>query len=177
VIQCLLSSLKSLFDYLQNKAETSDLKPYIQRNVMAKMDLNVVKESQETIANRIDGKILREDDFETFRLFVAHDFGEINKENKRIFNFHQFNRERDTAVVSLILGSGLRLSEVAGINIEDLDMTKALVRVIRKGNKEQYVYFSKQALLDLENYLQIRESRYKPEGTESFLFIAAPIRP
>jgi integrase len=69
-----LSSLKSLFDYLQNKAEISDLEPYIQRNVMAKMDLNVVKESQETIANRIDGKILREDDFESFRLFVAHDF-------------------------------------------------------------------------------------------------------
>ncbi|VUG07501.1 Tyrosine recombinase XerS [Paenibacillus polymyxa] len=73
----------------------------------------------------------------------------------------------------LILGSGLRLSEVAGINLEDLDMNKALVSVIRKGNKEQYVYFSKQALLDLENYLQIRESKYKPEKTESFLFIAA----
>ncbi|AET60950.1 site-specific tyrosine recombinase XerS [Paenibacillus terrae HPL-003] len=55
------------------------------------------------------------------------------------------------------------MSEVAGINIEDLDMNKALVRVIRKGNKEQYVYFSKQALLDVENYLQIRESRYIPE--------------
>ncbi len=110
---------------------------------MAKMDLNVVKESQETIANRMDGKILREDDFESFRQFISHDFGEINKETKRIINFHQFNRERDTAIVSLILGSGLRLSEVAGINIEDLDINKALVRVIRKGNKEQYVYFSK----------------------------------
>ncbi len=142
---------------------------------MAKMDLNVVKESQETIANRIDGKLLREDDFESFRQFIAYDFGEMNKENKRIYNFHQFNRERDTAIVSLILGSGLRLSEVAGINVEDLDMNKALVRVIRKGNKEQYVYFSKQALLDLENYLQIRESRYIPEKNESFLFIAAPV--
>ncbi|MGG4205605.1 helix-turn-helix domain-containing protein [Paenibacillus jamilae] len=50
---------------------------------MAKMDLNVVKESQETIANRMDGKILREDDFESFRQFISHDFGEINKENKR----------------------------------------------------------------------------------------------
>lgn len=170
-----LSSLKSLFDYLQNKAETSELKPYIQRNVMAKMELNVVKESQETIANRIEGKILREDEFEAFRQFVAHDFGEVNKKNKRIFHFHQINRERDTAIVSLILGSGLRLSEVAGINLEDLDLSKAIVRVIRKGNKEQYVYFSKQALLDVESYLQIRESRYKPEKHEFSLFIAAPI--
>ncbi|WP_442950079.1 tyrosine-type recombinase/integrase [Paenibacillus sp. Aloe-11] len=92
-----------------------------------------------------------------------------------MFNFHQFNRERDTAIVSLILGSGLRLSEVAGINIEDLDINKALVRVIRKGNKEQFVYFSKQALLDLENYLQIRTTRYIPEKNESFLFIVAPL--
>ncbi|CQR55940.1 tyrosine recombinase XerS [Paenibacillus riograndensis] len=170
-----LSSLKSLFDYLQNKAETSDLKPYIQRNVMAKMDLNAVKESQETIANRIEGKILREDDFELFRQFVAYDFGEKYKDNKRIYTFHQFNRERDTAIVSLILGSGLRLSEVAGINMDDLDMNKALVRVIRKGDKEQYVYFSKQALLDLESYLQIRETRYVPEKLENYLFIAAPV--
>lgn len=170
-----LSSLKSLFDYLQNKAETSDLKPYIQRNVMAKMDLNAIKESQETIANRIEGKILRNDDFELFRQFVAYDFGEKHKENKRIFTFHQFNRERDTAIVSLILGSGLRLSEVAGINMDDLDMNKALVRVVRKGDKEQYVYFSKQALMDLESYLQIRETRYLPDKQENYLFIAAPV--
>lgn len=103
-----LSSLNSLFDYLQNKAETPDLKPYLQRNVMAKIELNTVKESQETIANRIEGKILRDDDFESFRRFIAHDYGEIFKTNKRIHNFHQFNRERDTAIVSLILGSGLR---------------------------------------------------------------------
>ncbi|WP_431088747.1 tyrosine recombinase XerS [Paenibacillus sp. 8b26] len=170
-----LSSLKSLFDYLQNKAETTDLKPYIQRNVMAKMDLNAVKESQETIANRIEGKILREDDYDAFRQFVAYDFGEKYKDNKRLFNFHQINRERDTAIVSLILGSGLRLSEVAGINLEDLDMNKALVRVLRKGNKEQYVYFSKQALVDLESYLQIRTARYQTDKNEDFLFVAAPV--
>lgn len=139
------------------------------------MDLNAIKESQETIANRIEGKILRKDDFELFRKFVAYDFGEKYKDNKRIFTFHQFNRERDTAIVSLILGSGLRLSEVAGINMDDLDMNKALVRVIRKGDKEQYVYFSKQALMDLESYLEIREARYLPDKQENYLFIAAPV--
>ncbi|MGG6310811.1 tyrosine recombinase XerS [Paenibacillus macerans] len=170
-----LSALKSLFDYLQNKAETEDLKPYLERNVMAKIEFNAVKESQETIAGRIEGKILRADDFELFRQFIAHDFGAQNRDNKRLYHFHEFNRERDTAIVSLILGSGLRLSEVAGINIEDLDMNKGLVRVIRKGNKEQYVYFSQQAMADLQNYLQIREARYKPEKAETDLFMAAPI--
>lgn len=170
-----LSALKSLFDYLQNKAETEALEPYLTRNVMAKIEFNAMKESQETIANRIEGKILRSDDFELFRQFVAYDFGVQNRDNKRLFGFHEFNRERDTAIVSLILGSGLRLSEVAGINLEDLDMNKGQVRVIRKGNKEQYVYFSQQALADLNDYLIIRESRYKPEKSETFLFMAAPI--
>ncbi|MEC0236095.1 tyrosine recombinase XerS [Paenibacillus kribbensis] len=170
-----LSALKSLFNYLQNKAETQDLKPYIQRNVMAKIEFNTSKETQETVANRIEGKILREDDFEKFRQFVAHDFGEVNRANKRLIHFHEFNRERDTAIISLILGSGLRLSEVVGINLDDIDINKALVRVIRKGNKEQYVYFSQQALLDLEDYLKIRAIRYIPEKSENYLFIAAPI--
>lgn len=170
-----LSSLKSLFDYLQNKAETKELKPYIQRNVMAKIELNAIKESQETIAHRIEGKILRKDDFEMFRQFVAQDFGAFNKENKRLYHYHQLNGERDTAIVSLILGSGLRLSEVAGINLEDLDIQRALVRVMRKGSKEQYVYFSKQARMDLENYLQIRETKYSPAKSENYLFIAARV--
>ncbi|WP_068785702.1 tyrosine recombinase XerS [Paenibacillus phocaensis] len=170
-----LSALKSLFDYLQNKAETPELKPYLERNVMVKIEFNAMKETQETIANRMEGKILRADDFELFRQFVAYDFGAQNRDNKRLYLFHELNRERDTAIVSLILGSGLRLSEVAGINLEDLDMNKGLVRVIRKGNKEQYVYFSEQAKSDLENYLKVRDIRYKPEKSETYLFIAAPI--
>lgn len=74
-----------------------------------------------------------------------------------------------------ILGSGLRLSEVVGCNHDDLDLLKGLVRVIRKGNKEQYVYFSERALMDLNNYLEVRESRYKPDKSASFLFMAAPV--
>lgn len=104
-----LSALKSLFDYLQNQAETKDLKPYLERNVMAKVQLNSIKEDQETKANRIEGKILRGDEFDEFRQFVAYDYGEVHKNDKKLYNFHQKNRERDTALISLILGSGLRL--------------------------------------------------------------------
>ncbi len=156
-----ISALKSLFNYLQNIAETKDFEPYIKRNVLAKIELNDIKEDQHTVANRINGKILRDDEFEQFRQFVSYDYGEMHKKNKKLYNFHQFNRERDTAIISLILGSGLRLSEVVGCDFEDLDMNKCLVRVIRKGNKEQFVYFSEQAKLDLIEYLKIREERYK----------------
>src|SRR5690625_107483 len=112
-----LSSLKSLFNYLQNIAETESLEPYLKRNVMAKIEFNDVSEDPETIANRMEGKILIGDEYEGFRIFIAQEYGEKNKLNKRIWNFHQINRERDTAIISLFLGSGLRLSELVWINI------------------------------------------------------------
>lgn len=172
-----LSSLKSLFDYLQNKAETRDLKPYLARNVMAKIELNVIKEEQDTIANRIGGKILRGDDFDQFRQFIASDYGILNKNNLKAFNFHTLNRERDTCIISLILGSGLRLSELVGSDINDINLQRNNIRVIRKGNKEQYVYFSESAMLDLVEYLAIRESRYRIDKNTKALFIATTMGP
>lgn len=172
-----LSALKSLFNYLQNIAETEELKPYITRNVMAKMELNAVKEDQETIANRIEGKMLRGDEYEQFRQFVAHDYGIINKDNKKKFNFHLKNRERDTAIISLILGSGLRLSEVVGLDVDDIDFKKYRARVIRKGNKEQFVYFSEQAMIDLKEYLAIRKKAYEVAKNFKPLFVASPMGP
>lgn len=105
-----LSALKSLFHYLQNIAETPDLQPYLTRNVMAKVELNKIKEDQETLANRMEGKILRGDEYERFRQFIVRDYGVLYQDNKKIVNFHLKNRERDTAIVSLILGSGRRRS-------------------------------------------------------------------
>ncbi|OAS82122.1 MULTISPECIES: tyrosine recombinase XerS [Metabacillus] len=172
-----LSALKSLFNYLQNIAETRDLKPYIQRNVMAKIEFNELNESMETTANKMEGKILLGDEYEKFRRFVAHDYGEIIKDNKKLLNFYKLNQERDTAIVSLILGSGLRLSEVVNLDIDDIDFSKYSARVIRKGNKEQYVFFSKIAMDDLQQYLKIRENRYGVEKNNKSLFVAAPMGP
>ncbi|UOQ85817.1 tyrosine recombinase XerS [Gracilibacillus salinarum] len=172
-----LSALKSLFNYLQNIAETPELEPYIRRNVMAKIEFNAVKEDQETLANRMEGKMLRGDEYEQFRQFIANDYGELNNDNKKLFNFHMKNRERDTAIVSLILGSGLRLSEVVGINADDIDWKKNTVRVVRKGNKEQYVYFSNQAMNDLQDYIKIRQERYNPSKDNNALFIASVMGP
>jgi site-specific recombinase XerD len=172
-----LSALKSLFNYLQNVAETSDLTPYLNRNVMAKIEFNEVKDSMETKANKMEGKILLGDEYEKFRLFVAQDYGELNKENKKIFNFYQMNKERDTAIVSLILGSGLRLSELVNLDLDDIDFSKYSARVIRKGNKEQFVFFSQVAMADLQDYLVIRSSKYQVDKNNKALFISAAIGP
>ncbi|WKL02230.1 tyrosine recombinase XerS [Paenibacillus amylolyticus] len=170
-----LAALKSLFNYLQNKAETSELVPYIKRNLMAKLELNPVLSTAQSSAQKISGKILKHEEFNLFRQFIANDYGELIKGNKKLYNYFLFNRERDTAIASLILGSGLRLSEVVGANIEDVDLTENLLRVVRKGGKEQYVYFSDLALYDIKEYIKIRDQRYKPSSKEIALFIAAPV--
>ncbi|MBM7603037.1 site-specific recombinase XerD [Metabacillus crassostreae] len=172
-----LSALKSLFNYLQNIAETRDLQPYLNRNVMAKIEFNELKDSMETIANKMEGKILLGDEYENFRRFIANDYGEFIKDNKKLVNFYTLNKERDTSIVSLILGSGLRLSEVVNLDLDDIDFKKFSARVIRKGNKEQYVYFSNIAMDDLQEYLKIRENRYQVEKNNKALFVAATMGP
>ncbi|MED4206385.1 tyrosine recombinase XerS [Neobacillus mesonae] len=172
-----LSALKSLFNYLQNIAETPDLQPYINRNVMAKIEFNEVKETMETRANKMEGKILLGDEYEQFRLFIARDYGELNKDNKKISNFYQLNKERDTAIISLILGSGLRLSELIGLDLDDIDFSKYCARVIRKGNKEQFVFFSQIAMDDLQDYLAVRTAKYQVDKNNKALFVAAPMGP
>ncbi|CAM3171979.1 tyrosine recombinase XerS [Sporolactobacillus spathodeae] len=172
-----LSSLKSLFNYLQNVAETDDLKPYIVRNVMAKIAFNKIKEDQETVAQKMAGKILWNDEYEQFRQFVANDYRETVKNNKKLLNFHEQNAIRDTAIVSLILGSGLRLSEVVGLDLSDIDLSKRMARVLRKGNKEQYVFFSEQASLDLEDYLSVRAKKYQIPATNKALFVSDAMGP
>lgn len=59
-----LSALKSLFHYLQNIAENDNLTPYLQRNVMAKVEFNEINDNPETVANKMEGNILTGDDYE-----------------------------------------------------------------------------------------------------------------
>lgn len=172
-----LSSLKSLFNYLQNVAETAELKPYLQRNVMAKLEFNDIKEEKETTARKMVGKILLGDECEEFREFIAEGYAEVIRNNKKLRNFYEVNRERDTAIVSLVLGSGLRLSEVVNLDMGDVSIEESYVRVIRKGNKEQFVYFSSAASNDLQRYLEVRATRYNVPEEESALFVAAPTGP
>jgi site-specific recombinase XerD len=144
---------------------------------MAKIEFNEIKDSMETIANKMEGKILLGDEYEKFRLFIAYEYGQLNKDNKKIYKFYKFNQERDTAIVSLILGSGLRLSELVNLDIDDIDFSKYTARVIRKGNKEQFVYFSQSAMTDLQEYLSIRAARYQVDKNNKALFISAPMGP
>ena len=81
-------------------------------------------------------------------------------------------KERDYAIVTLFLNCGMRLSELCGINLNDLDRELRSLRVIGKGNKERIVYLNDACRDALNKYLIIRrEDKYKKCGTNA-LFIS-----
>ncbi len=161
----------SLFKYLSDIAEHENLTPYLTRNVMAKVEMTTDKVDNDAKANNIKSYILRDDDFEKFREFVAFEFGQQPKLHGTTKRFHTLNRERDTAIISLILGSGMRVSELVGLNEEDIDMDSNSMTVSRKGGKTSVIYFSDIAKADLKDYISVRKRKYKPEKTTRALLL------
>jgi len=64
--------------------------------------------------------------------------------------------KRDRAMLELLYASGLRVSEMVGLNITDIDFTNQTVRVKGKGRKERIVPFGNHALVALQEYLAVR---------------------
>ena len=63
---------------------------------------------------------------------------------------------RDFAIVTLFLNTGIRLSELVGLNLESFDPTLTQIRVLGKGNKERIVYLNDAARRAISDYLHVR---------------------
>lgn len=168
-----ISSLKSLFHYLSQIAEDENLYPYIKRNVMAKYEMKSKKLTANAKAKIIEGKILRgQQEFDDFRQFVLEGYPLLFPDNKRIARTHSLNRERDTAIISLFLGTGMRLSELAGLNLDDVSFKDNELKILRKSNKDDVIFFSDNAKADLLRYMEVRETKYSTDPKERALFLS-----
>lgn len=76
---------------------------------------------------------------------------------------------RDHAMMELMYSSGLRVSELAGLDMEDLDLKSAQVQVTGKGNKQRIVPVGKKAILAIRNWLPHRQEYLKDESPAIFL--------
>lgn len=172
-----LSALRSLFHYLSQIAEDVNFYPLLKRNVMAKVEIKRIHKPKDTAA-KLKGKILEEDELLEFVGYILEGYGVDVMKNKQAYYSFQLNRERDACIVSLILNSGLRVSEVVNLNVDDLDFGNKLLYVFRKGHNDETfktpVYFREQAKDDLSLYLSLRQARYKTPKKEKALFITLP---
>lgn len=88
---------------------------------------------------------------------------------------YHYNKQkyRDIAIVTLLLGTGIRVSECVGLNISDVDFKNNGIRVLRKGGNEMVVYFGLEVEAALKDYLELSRNKITPlSGHENALFLS-----
>jgi len=76
---------------------------------------------------------------------------------------------RDTAIMELLYSSGLRLAELTGLDLHDLDLADRTVRVMGKGSKGRILPMGRKAIGALQRWLKERGSLAKPDETACFV--------
>ncbi len=83
------------------------------------------------------------------------------------------NEERDYAITTLFLNCGMRLSELVGISLKDIDFGEAKLNVIGKGNKERTIYLNNACIRAINDYLPVRPKQViKDEDGKEPLFVS-----
>ena len=82
-------------------------------------------------------------------------------------------RMRDHAILEVLYSSGIRVGELTGLDIKDLDFTRCTMRVIGKGNKERVVPFGQPAKEALRSYLDKSRPEFINEKSGDALFVGS----
>ena len=163
-----LSALSSLFKYLTEEVEDKNGEPYFYRNVMKKVATKKQKETLASRAENIKQKLFLGDETMEFLEYVDSEY-EVKLSNRAKSSFYK-NKERDLAI-ALLLASGVRLSEAVNLDLKDLNLKMMVIDVTRKGGKRDSVNVAGFAKPYLEQYLEIRQTRYKAEKQDTALFL------
>lgn len=114
--------------------------------------------------------ILRMEIDEAARMLDYVETGETQTERQKSYNKH--TRTRDLAILSLFLGSGIRVSELVGLDIEDVDFSINSFMITRKGGNKAILYFSEEVAAPLKAYMALRKEMSPAPGSESALFLS-----
>lgn len=148
-----LASLRSFYNYYF-KNEMIDTNPAV------KVDMPKIH----------DKTITRLDVDEVVMLLDEVESGESL--TKRQQTYHQRTKTRDLALLTLMLGTGIRVSECVGLDIDDVDLKNNGIKIHRKGGAEVIVYFGDEVRDALCGYLEERKGMVAAAGHENALFLS-----
>ena len=94
------------------------------------------------------------------------------KLTKTELRYHKYTRQRDLALLALLLGTGIRVSECAGLNISDLDFSINGFKITRKGGNQVILYFNDEVGNILKEYISQRRLQQPKAGHEDALFLS-----
>lgn len=150
-----MSSLRSFYAYYYKKQ-------LIEKNPTLLVEMPKIHEKA----------IIRMDADEVAKLldYVEHCGSELSGQAKR---YYEKTRERDMAILTLLLGTGIRVSECVGLDITDIDFNNNAITVTRKGGNQSIVYFGNEVEHALRRYLEITRKLISPQpGDEKALFLS-----
>lgn len=117
-------------------------------------------------------EIIRLDADEVARLLDYIDNCE-NNINPHQRAYYEKTKYRDIAIITLLLGTGIRVSELVGLDVEDIDFNNSGIKVFRKGGNEMMVYYGPEVEKALDDYLEIRSGITPVAGHEHALFYSS----
>ncbi len=122
-----------------------------------------------------DKAIIRLDADETASLldYVEHAGDTLSGQKKA---YWEKTKVRDLAILTLLLGTGIRVSECVGLDIQDVDFKNDGIKVVRKGGSEMIVYFGEEVENALLDYLGERKGVSAAAGSENALFLSTQRR-
>ena len=153
-----ISALRSFYAYYYRR-EMIETNPTVLIDVPKIHDKSIIRLDTDEVALLLD--------------YIEH-CGDQLTGQKRVY--YEKNKERDLAIVTLLLGTGIRVSECVGLDIEDVDFKNNGIKVTRKGGNELVVYFGPEVEKALKRYLEVRENIIPLEGHEHALFYSAQRR-
>ncbi len=148
-----LASLRTFYDYYFQSGKAA-------ANVAEKVPLPKLHEKE----------IVRMDPNEVAVLLDQVEAG--TKMTKSQLKFHEKTKVRDLALLTLLLGTGIRVSECVGLDLNDVDFDNLAVKVYRKGGYEDVVYFGEEVEAALLSYLEERRRIVPAEGHENAFFLS-----
>lgn len=148
-----ISGIRSMFKYFYNKDKLS-------QNVASKISMPKLHDK--------DIIRLEKNEVENFIDTVEGGYGL----SKRAKSYHNATQKRDVAIITLLLGTGIRISECVGINIDDVDFEHSAFKITRKGGNQVVLYFSDEVGLALYEYFEERITNEKADKQEKALFLS-----
>ena len=94
------------------------------------------------------------------------------KLTKKELEYHKKTKIRDVALLTLLLGTGIRVSECVGLDIQDINFDVNGIKIRRKGGYEAVIYFGDEVEMALLDYLDERKHIIAAEGHENAFFLS-----
>ena len=140
---------------------------YCNRNGLIKNNPTIQVESPKIEEKNII--ILDDDERKAFMDVVLTGEGMGERQKK----YHEKVAIRDFTLFTLLLGTGMRVSELVGININDVNLKKQQIAVVRKGGDEAYIFMGNEVTGILKDYMETDRDRYiKDCPDEQALFLS-----